>query len=42
LIKRLSSNITWTTNLGNAYLTRPKEVMDTVQRLRVQSGVYRY
>jgi len=42
LIKRLSSNITWTTNLGNAYLTRPKEVMDTVQRLRVQSGLYRY
>ena len=42
LIKRLSSNISWTTNLGNAYLTRPKEVMDTVQRLRVQSGVYRY
>ena len=42
LIKRLSNNITWTTNLGNAYLTRPKEVMDTVQRLRVQSGVYRY
>lgn len=41
LIKRLGSNITWTTNLGNAYLTRPKDVMDTVQRLRVQSGVYR-
>jgi hypothetical protein len=41
LIKRLSSNIAWTTNLGNAYLTQPKEVMATVQRLRVQSGVYR-
>ena len=41
LIKRLGSNISWTTNLGNAYLTRPKDVMDTVQRLRVQSGVYR-
>jgi len=42
LIKRLGSNISWTTNLGNAYLTRPKDVMDTVQRLRVQSGAYRY
>jgi len=41
LIKRLSNNIAWTTNLGNAYLTQPKEVMATVQRLRVQSGVYR-
>jgi hypothetical protein len=42
LIKRLSSNISWTTDLGNAYLTRPKEVMDAVQRARVQSGVYRF
>jgi len=41
LIKRLSNNIAWTTNLGNAYLTQPKEVMATVQKLRLQSGVYR-
>jgi hypothetical protein len=40
LIKRLSSNISWTTELGNAYRTNPQQVMDTVQRLRVQSGVY--
>jgi hypothetical protein len=41
LIKRLGNNITWTTNLGNAYLTRPNDVMAAVQRLRLQSGVYR-
>jgi len=40
LIKRLSSNISWTTDLGNAYRTNPQQVMDTVQRLRIQSGVY--
>jgi hypothetical protein len=40
LIKRLSNNISWTTDLGNAYRTQPKEVMATVQKLRVQSGLY--
>jgi len=40
LIKRLSSNISWTTDLGNAYRTQPKEVMETVRRLRLQTAVY--
>jgi hypothetical protein len=40
LIRRLGNNISWTTNLGNAYLTRPKDVMAAVQRMRVQSGLY--
>jgi len=42
LIRRLGNNISWTTSLGNAYLTRPKDVMDTVQRLRAQTVGYRF
>ena len=34
LIKRLTEDITWTTNLGNAFLDQPDDVMDAVQRLR--------
>lgn len=34
LIKRLSEDITWTTNLGNAFLDQQDDVMDAVQRLR--------
>jgi hypothetical protein len=39
LIRRLGSNIAWTTSLGDAYQTRPKDVMDAVQRMRFQSRV---
>jgi hypothetical protein len=34
LLKRLASDITWTTNLGNAFLAQQEDVMDSVQRLR--------
>ncbi|HET8732256.1 MAG TPA: DUF3300 domain-containing protein, partial [Anaeromyxobacteraceae bacterium] len=34
LLKRLGEDITWTTNLGNAFLAQEKDVMDAVQRLR--------
>jgi hypothetical protein len=34
LLKRLSEDITWTTNLGNAFLAQQEDVMAAVQRLR--------
>jgi len=34
LLKRLTEDITWTDNLGNAFLDQQKDVMDAVQRLR--------
>ena len=34
VIKRLNDDVTWTTNLGNAFLAQQAEVMDAVQRLR--------
>jgi hypothetical protein len=34
LIQRLTQDITWTTNLGNAFLAQQGDVMDAVQRLR--------
>jgi hypothetical protein len=34
LVKRLNQDITWTTNLGNAFLSQQPEVMDAVQRMR--------
>jgi hypothetical protein len=34
LLKRLAEDITWTTNLGNAFLAQQSDVMDSVQRLR--------
>jgi hypothetical protein len=34
LLKRLTEDITWTTNLGNAFLDQQDDVMDAVQRLR--------
>jgi Protein of unknown function (DUF3300) len=37
LIKRLSENIGWTTDLGNAFLAQQSELMDAVQRLRLQA-----
>jgi hypothetical protein len=37
VIKRLSENISWTTDLGNAFLAQQSEVMDAVQRLRLQA-----
>jgi hypothetical protein len=37
LLKRLGEDITWTTNLGNAFLAQQQDVMDSVQRLRAKA-----
>jgi hypothetical protein len=37
LLKRLAEDITWTTNLGNAFLAQQQDVMDSVQRLRAKA-----
>jgi hypothetical protein len=37
LIKRLNRDVTWTTNLGNAFLAQQPDVMDAVQRMRVKA-----
>ena len=34
MVKVLSENIKWTTDLGNAFLAQQSEVMDAVQRMR--------
>ena len=33
-MKRLNDDVTWTTNLGNAFLAQQQDVMDAVQRMR--------
>jgi hypothetical protein len=37
VIVRLSENIQWTTELGNAFLAQPEDVMDAVQRMRAKA-----
>jgi hypothetical protein len=37
LVKRLNQDITWTTNLGNAFLSQQGDVMDAVQRMRLKA-----
>jgi len=37
VLNQLASQIDWTTELGTAYLSDPKGVMDAVQRLRAQA-----
>ena len=34
VVKRLSDDVQWTTDLGNAFLAQQKDVMDAVQRMR--------
>jgi hypothetical protein len=34
VLKRMDDNISWTTDLGNAFLAQQSDVMDAVQRLR--------
>jgi hypothetical protein len=36
-LKRLSENISWTTDLGDAFLAQESEVMDAVQSLRLKA-----
>jgi len=37
MVTRLSANVAWTTNLGNAFLARQQDVMDAVQRMRAKA-----
>jgi hypothetical protein len=37
VLKRMSENVKWTTDLGNAFLAQQTDVMDAVQRLRVRA-----
>jgi hypothetical protein len=37
LVKRLNQDITWTTDLGNAFLAQQPDVMDAVQQMRVKA-----
>ncbi len=37
LMRRLTQDITWTTNLGNAFLAQQSDVMDAVQRMRASA-----
>lgn len=34
VLKKLNADVTWTTNLGNAFLAQQQDVMDAVQRMR--------
>ncbi len=37
LLKRMNQDITWTTNLGNAFLASQANVMDAIQKMRVRA-----
>ena len=37
VVKRLSDDIQWATDLGNAFLAQQKDVMDAVQRMRAKA-----
>ena len=37
VVKRLSDDVQWTTDLGNAFLAQQKDVMDAVQRMRAKA-----
>ncbi|MGD0499667.1 MAG: DUF3300 domain-containing protein [Bryobacteraceae bacterium] len=37
VVKRLNDDITWTINLGNAFLAQQQDVMDAVQRMRAKA-----
>ncbi len=37
VVKQLNQDITWTTNLGNAFLSQQADVMDAVQRMRAKA-----
>jgi hypothetical protein len=41
LLQRLSADAGWATKLGSAYATQPAEVMNAVQRLRIQARSFR-
>jgi hypothetical protein len=37
VLKLLNDDVTWTTNLGNAFLAQQQDVMDAVQRMRLRA-----
>jgi hypothetical protein len=37
VLKRLTDNVSWTTNLGNAFLANQAGVMDAIQQMRVRA-----
>src|SRR5215472_9715071 len=37
VLQRMASNIQWTTDLGNAFLSQQSDVMDAVQRMRAKA-----
>lgn len=37
VVSRLSANVAWTTNLGNAFLAQQQDVMDAIQRMRAKA-----
>ncbi len=37
VLKMMDDNISWTTDLGQAFLAQPGDVMDSIQRLRAQA-----
>jgi hypothetical protein len=37
VVKRLTDDVQWTTDLGNAFLAQQSDVMDAVQRMRVKA-----
>src|SRR5947209_970176 len=37
VVTRLSANVAWATNLGNAFLAQPQDVLDAVQRMRAKA-----
>jgi hypothetical protein len=37
VVKQLNDDVTWTTNLGNAFLAGQAQVMDAVQRMRMRA-----
>ncbi len=37
VVKRLNQDITWTTDLGNAFLSQQPDVMDAVQQMRLKA-----
>jgi Protein of unknown function (DUF3300) len=37
VLAQLNQDITWTTNLGDAYLAQPQDIMNAVQRLRLRA-----
>src|SRR5437868_15470040 len=37
VVTRMAENVTWTTDLGNAFLAQQSDVMDAVQRMRAKA-----